>query len=218
MKICRKIKICGLSRPQDIKMANELKPDYIGLVFAPSRREVDAALAARLKTLLSKAIPAVGVFVNAPEAKVLALCEAGIIDIIQLHGDEGHDTIRRLKDRTPAPIIKAVRVSSVQAVLEADQSESDYLLLDTYVKDQYGGSGHPFDWSLIPPLSHPYFLAGGLDAGNMARAMETGAFCLDVSSGVEAGGYKDYGKVREAIGLVHGTCEMAGRYSAITET
>lgn len=198
-----KIKICGLSREQDIEIVNEVLPDYIGFVFAKSSRNVSFQQAKEMKRLLDKRISAVGVFVNAAPDEIIQLCKANIIDIIQLHGDEDISCITALKNDVPNPIIKAVRVQSTRQILEAQSLPCDYLLLDTYQKDVYGGSGKNFDRSLIPKLKKPFFLAGGLSAGNIKNAItDCRPYCLDVSSGVETDGVKDRDKIKEIIRIV----------------
>ena len=146
-----KIKICGLKRTEDISYVNELLPDFAGFVFAKSSRQVDAKKAAELKKQLSPKIKAVGVFVNAEPEFIAKLYQKQIIDLAQLHGDETADYIHRLKNLCPSlPLIKAVRVQSTKQILEAEKLPCDYLLLDTWQKDSYGGSGKTFDRSLIP--------------------------------------------------------------------
>ena len=127
-----------------------------------------------------------------------------VIDLIQLHGDENEHYIKKLRRLTNAPIIYAVRVETHRDIEEADQLPVDYLLLDTYVKHAYGGSGKTFDWSLIGETSHPYFLAGGLNEENITRAAQTGAYALDLSSGIETDDTKDINKMRRVAALVKG--------------
>jgi phosphoribosylanthranilate isomerase len=197
-----KIKICGLTRLQDIDIVNECLPDYIGFVFAPGRRQVTYDRAAAMKARLDCRIKAVGVFVNAGFGKIARLCRDEVIDLVQLHGDEDERYIAGLKERVAVPIIKAVRVQDPAQVLAAEALPCDYLLLDTYHKDAYGGTGAAFDYSLIPPLQKPFFLAGGLNAENILVAAMKNPFCLDVSSGVETDGVKDAVKVRELVRIV----------------
>ncbi|MCB7320904.1 phosphoribosylanthranilate isomerase [Lacrimispora sp. 210928-DFI.3.58] len=199
-----KIKICGLSRPEDIEAANEIGPDYIGFVFAKSSRQVTYERAARLKEMLDGRIKAVGVFVNALPEEILALSEgiggiSPVIDMIQLHGDEDEDYIKRIKECTSKPIIKAVRVRSREDIIKAQALPCDYLLLDTFTKGQYGGSGQQFDWSMIPKVPKPYFLAGGICMDNIRKAADQGAFCIDVSSAVETNGKKDRTKMKAIV-------------------
>ncbi|MGN1030642.1 MAG: phosphoribosylanthranilate isomerase, partial [Butyricicoccaceae bacterium] len=148
-------------------------------------------------------IPAVGVFVNEPLEHVVSLCERGIIDLIQLHGDETDTYVQRLRARVHNPIIRALRVRCAEQILEADAKGFDYLLLDAYNKNAYGGTGESFQWSIIPPLNTPYFLAGGLDENNLAAAAAaTNAMCLDLSSSAETNGAKDPEKMRRLISIV----------------
>lgn len=198
-----KIKICGLSRECDIDFVNAAKPDFIGFVFAEkSKRRVDFDTALKLKNQLDKNIQAVGVFVNNDMNFVLSLVNNGIIDLIQLHGDEDKNYIMSLKEKTSAKIIRAVRVKTTDDILKADRLPVDYLLLDTYTKGEYGGSGKTFDWNMIPEISKPYFLAGGLNAENIKSALKVGAYCLDVSSGAETDGKKDKDKIIKIVNTV----------------
>ena len=199
-----KLKFCGLTREADIRAANETRPDYIGFVFAESRRRVTDEQAARLRALLSPGIQAVGVFVNDDPTHIALLANRGVIDLIQLHGSESAAYIRRLRTMTAAPIICALRVGKQTDIKRAESNLVDFLLLDTYTKDAYGGSGRTFDWSLIGEVGKPYFLAGGLNESNIIRAMQTGAYALDLSSGIEADGVKDAEKMRRVAALVKG--------------
>ena len=194
-----KIKICGLSRLQDIDAVNEALPDYIGFVFAPSPRQVGTMQASALKKTLDRRIQAVGVFVDADIDKVAALALDGVIDMIQLHGHEDALYIRKLKRAVSVPVIKAVRVKRAEQIMEAQPLDCDYLLLDTWQKGVQGGSGLTFDWSLIPRDIKPYFLAGGLNAQNILRAAQLKPYCLDVSSGAETDGIKDKDKIIKLV-------------------
>ncbi len=197
-----KIKICGLSRPCDIDAVNEAMPDYIGFVFAKSPRQVSFFQAAALKQRLNTRIAAVGVFVDTAVEIISALCQDGVIDMVQLHGNEDADYIKQLKIAVTIPVIKAVRVQSTEQIIKTQSLDCGYLLLDTWQKDRQGGSGHVFDWSLIPKLDKPYFLAGGLNAANIKEAASYHPYCLDVSSGVETQGKKDRQKILELVRIV----------------
>ena len=199
-----KLKFCGLTREADIRAANETRPDYIGFVFAESRRRVTDEQAARLRALLSPGIQAVGVFVNDDPTHIALLANRGVIDLIQLHGSESAAYIQRLRTMTAAPIICALRVGKQTDIKRAESNLVDFLLLDTYTKDACGGSGRTFDWSLIGEVGKPYFLAGGLNESNIIRAMRTGAYALDLSSGIETDGVKDAEKMRRVAVLVKG--------------
>ena len=199
-----KLKFCGLTREADIRAANETRPDYIGFVFAESRRRVTDEQAARLRALLSPGIQAVGVFVNDDPTHIALLANRGVIDLIQLHGSESAAYIRRLRTMTAAPIICALRVGKQTYIKREESNLVDFLLLDTYTKDAYGWSGRIFDWSLLGEVGKPYFLAGGLNESNITRAMRTGAYALDLSSGIETDGVKDAEKMRRVAALVKG--------------
>lgn len=201
MESCR-IKICGLSRFTDILAVNEAMPDYIGFVLARSSRQITPDRARQLKRELNPRIGSVGVFVNAPIQEILDLTGEGTIDMIQLHGDEDAAYIRSLKSFTRAPVMKAVRVQSSGQIEKAQDLPCDCLLLDTYVKNAYGGAGAAFDWNMIPALSKPYFLAGGIRRENLARAAAYCPYCLDVSSGAETEGRKDPSKIKELVDLL----------------
>lgn len=203
-----KIKICGLSRPVDIEMVNEALPDYAGFVFAKSKRQVTEEAAAELKKGLHPQIKAVGVFVNEEPEKIIRLCRQGTIDIIQLHGDEDEIYLSKLREEVPNPIIKAVRVRGTEDIEKAGQFSCDYLLLDAYKENEYGGSGITFDWSAITSISKPFFLAGGINTDNVGRAIGlTTPFAIDVSSGVETDGYKDGSKIIEIVTKVRSVKE-----------
>lgn len=195
-----KIKICGLTRMEDVECVNRWRPDYIGFVFAKSRRQVTAEQAQKLKAALNPGIRAVGVFVNEEPEIIGSLCRRGIIDLVQLHGDEDEAYMRRLGEWTDAPVIRAVRVRSREQILKAQETDCQYLLLDTYHPGQYGGGGETFDPALIPPLRKPWFLAGGLEGENVLEKIRRfHPFGVDVSSGVESQGRKNPGKIQEFI-------------------
>jgi phosphoribosylanthranilate isomerase len=183
---------------------NAWKPDYAGFVFAPGKRCLTGVQAQELKKLLLPEIPSVGVFVNSPIEDILTIAENGTIDFIQLHGDEDRDYMMELKSRLSpgVPVIKAVRVRQAADMKEGEDFPADFLLFDTYTKEVYGGSGKVFDWSMIPDIKKPWFLAGGIDISNIKQAMKTKAFCLDLSSSVETDGKKDRSKIKEVIQTV----------------
>ena len=188
-----KIKLCGLTRPCDIEAVNEMQPDYIGFVFAKkSRRYVSPEKAEELKAMLAPGIQAVGVFVNEEPAQIAALFEAGTIDVAQLHGQESETEIRRLRELTDHPLIQAFRIDTEQDVERANVSAADYVLLDSGA----GGTGTVFDWDLLRAIRRPYFLAGGLDTENLGTVKaKLNPYGVDVSSGIETGGYKDKEKM-----------------------
>ena len=194
-----RIKLCGLSRPEDIRVANALKPELIGFVFAPkSKRYVSPQQARALKALLSPEIQAVGVFVNEEVETVAGLLNRGVIDLAQLHGEENEDYIRRLRALTGKPIIQAFRIASGQDILRAERGIADHILLDAGA-----GTGTVFDWELLRRITRPYFLAGGLNVHNVERAVEQlNPYAVDVSSGIETDGGKDPAKIAAFVAAV----------------
>jgi phosphoribosylanthranilate isomerase len=197
-----KIKICGLTRIEDIEAVNEALPDFVGFVFAKSKRQVSDIVAENLKSHLNPFIKAVGVFVNDDIEHIVHLCNLKIIDMVQLHGDESEEYIKNLRKYIPNEIIKAVRVKKFNDIKMADEFSSDYLLFDAYHEKQYGGSGITFDWSLISTITvnKPYFLAGGINSKNILVAQNLcSPYCMDVSSGVETNGFKDKEKIIKIV-------------------
>ena len=211
----QKIKLCGMMKPCDIEYANRVKPDFVGFIFANTRRKISAAQAKQFREALDAEIPAVGVFVNEDISVITSLVQNGCIDLIQLHGEEDADYIRRLRQVCDVPVIKAVKVQTVEQIRQAAALPVDYLLLDTYRKGVLGGTGEAFDWELLREakaaagdaaegelFGKPYFLAGGLHAGNLREAAALGSYGLDVSSGIETDGSKDFTKMVEVMELV----------------
>ena len=194
-----KIKICGLRREQDIRYANELMPDYIGFVFLKGKmRYVTFEEAARLRSLLDPAIPAVGVFVNEPAENVIRLLQSGTIQIAQLHGQEDEAYAEELRRAGDHCIIRAFAVRSSEDIHRAFAFPADYPLLDNGK-----GTGETFDWSLFQEQEKPFFLAGGLSPENVKEAIERfHPYAVDVSSGVETDGYKDYEKMKAFMDAV----------------
>lgn len=202
-------------KPCDIEYANRVKPDFVGFIFANTRRKISAAQAKQFREALDAEIPAVGVFVNEDISVITSLVQDGCIDMIQLHGEEDADYIRRLREVCDVPVIKAVKVQTVEQIRQAAGLPVDYLLLDTYRKGALGGTGEAFDWELLREakavagdtaegelFGKPYFLAGGLHAGNLREAAALGSYGLDVSSGIETDGSKDFTKMVEVMELV----------------
>ena len=190
-----KVKFCGLRRPEDISVVNELGVDYAGFVFAKkSKRYVDPETALELRKKLAPGISAVGVFVDEEPEEVARLIKDGVIDIAQLHGSENDAYIARLREllgTAKKNVIQAFKIGSIDDVRKASRSSADMILLDSGA-----GSGKEFDWSLLKEIKRPYFLAGGLSADNAAEAIERlRPYALDVSSGIETDGFKDKEKM-----------------------
>ena len=187
-----KIKMCGLSRIEDIEAANAIKPDYIGFVFAEiSKRRVSALEASKLKSKLDPDIKAVGVFLDDKLDFVASMLNLGIVDVVQLHGSEDEEYIERVRQITSKPIIKAFIIRSKEDVERAEKSTADYILLDGGK-----GEGKVFDWSLLKDIKRPYFLAGGLNPVNASDAVKAlKPYAVDVSTGIETDGVKDKEKM-----------------------
>ena len=187
-----KIKLCGLYRPCDIETANELKPEYIGFVFASkSKRYITPEKAANLKRLLNPNIKAVGVFVDENPENIVCLLNSGTIDICQLHGREDEAYIHDLRQLTDRAIIKAFRIQSASDIEAVNRCTAEYVLLDSGA-----GTGTIFDWALIQGIQRPYFLAGGLGIDNVDAAVKLlHPYAVDVSSGIETDGLKDKTKM-----------------------
>jgi phosphoribosylanthranilate isomerase len=194
-----KVKICGLRRPEDIAFVNEAKPDYIGFVFAKSRRQVTCEQAYELQKDLDPSILKVGVFVDAPLSEIAGIYEKGCIDVVQLHGNETDEEILAVKTALGCPVIKAVSVTKAEDFLKAQARPADYLLFDY----GNGGTGKSFDWSQIPALEKPWFFAGGIDPDNVKEALRYHPYAIDVSSGVETDGVKDREKIRRVVSACH---------------
>ncbi|WP_405297802.1 phosphoribosylanthranilate isomerase [Methanobrevibacter sp.] len=197
-----KIKICGIKRLEDIEMVNRYKPDYIGFVFADSKRKVSHDLAKELRNNLDSDIIPVGVFVDSPQDEILKLFDDGIIEIAQLHGSESEQYILDLKKKTNGElkIINAIEMTQEIDLLEYNDSNSDYLLLDSGK-----GSGKTFDWSLIrKDIKKEFFLAGGLNSENVTQAInEFNPYAIDLSSSLETNGFKDENKIKEIMEVIN---------------
>ncbi len=198
-----KIKICGLMRSKDIEYVNEFMPDYIGFVFAKSKRQIDFDTAKRLKEKLDKSIKTVGVFVDEDIETIAQTVNDGVIELVQLHGSEDESYILNLRQKLKSDIaiIKAVRVNSLNNNILKDNllnkisTNADFVMLDSGA-----GSGEIFDWDKKIICNKPVFLAGGLNEYNVSEAIKkVHPFAVDVSSGVETTGFKDIEKIRRFI-------------------
>jgi phosphoribosylanthranilate isomerase len=198
-----RIKICGLRREEDIHGVNRLDINDAGFVFAKSKRQIDEAQAEKLRHILRPDIDAVGVFVNEEPEKIIRLVRRGILQKVQLHGEEDEEYIRKLKTEIDCPVVKAVRVRDRETVLQAEKLGADYLLLDTYVENMRGGSGQIFDLKSVPELQMDWYMAGGLTPENVyERLKEKQPYGVDISSGVETDGYKDIKKIEKFTAMV----------------
>ena len=186
-----KVKICGLSTKEAVGTAVSAGADYIGFVFAPSKRQVTVEQAIDLAKFIPSHIQKVGVFVSPSRAELLEAVDKVGLDFVQVHGQ----VVDKLFENLPCGSIQAVQVDEGGHV---PNSQADYLLFDAPV----AGSGQTFDWGRLDTteLSHPFFIAGGLNEDNVARAIQHfSPFAVDVSSGVETDGQKDHEKIRRFI-------------------
>lgn len=196
-----KVKICGLRRPEDIEAANAAKPDYVGFIFVEgTKRYVEPIQAAQFRKDLAGDIQTVGVFVNAPIEEIVAICQAGTIDLVQLHGEEDQAYIAHLKGQVDQNIIKSV---SVGDELVVDPNQADYLLFDS-LSPSRGGSGKIFDWKMVSAYQEkPFFLAGGLGVENIEEALKVvRPYAVDASSSLETDGVKDPVKMQEFVAKI----------------
>lgn len=201
-----RIKICGFTRAEDARAAAELGADAVGLVFYPgSKRHIGIGTAREIAAALPPFVSMVALFVNQDAGYIREVLSQVPVDVLQFHGDETPEFCRQFQ----RPYLKAVRVRSADDIVQAAERYADAraLLLDAHIEGEYGGTGHVFDWSVLPDsLAVSWILSGGLRAGNVAAALrETGARTVDVSSGVErAPGVKCPHKMREFIRQVRG--------------
>lgn len=223
-----KVKMCGISKVETIPAIIDAKPDYMGLVFAPSKRQVTVEQAkilveelhkqyavrynseaeqtepvTILDTASSETIKTVGVFVNETVENLLKIAEEVKLDVIQLHGDEDESFIQILKEQSNVEVWKAVQVRSAADAEKWIDSSADMLLFDAYHKDERGGTGEVFDWSSLDEFERPFMLAGGIDSTNVARAIRTvRPYGLDISSGIETNSVKDDEKMKAFTNIV----------------
>ena len=207
-----KVKMCGISKIETIPAVVEAKPDYMGLVFAPSKRQVTVDQAKILVEELHRGyakkygsdtehdkndtIKTVGVFVNETIDNLVTIANEANLDAVQLHGDEDEAFIQSLKERTNVEVWKAIQIRSAADAEAWIDSSADMLLFDAYHKDERGGTGEVFDWSSLDAFERPFMLAGGIDSTNVARAIRTvRPYGIDISSGIETNGVKDDEKI-----------------------
>lgn len=192
-----KIKLCGMRRIVDIDIANSLKPDYVGFIFAKNRRRyIDVDTAKELKKHLDENIKAVGVFIEVEMDVLKRLINEDIIDVIQFHGGQDDAFIASIRELTDKPIIKAFSIKSEADIEAANSSTADLILLDSAV----AGSGETFDWSCLKEINRDFLLAGGLNVGNIEDALRiVNPYGVDVSSGIEKDGYKDRDLAKEFV-------------------
>ena len=218
-----KVKMCGISKIETIPAVIEANPDYMGLVFAPSKRQVTVDQAKSLVKELHKQygnrysrdevqcsndvvqefIKTVGIFVNETLDNLVTIATEVNLDAVQLHGDEDEAFIQSLKERTNVEVWKAVQIRSAADAEVWIDSSADMLLFDAYHKDERGGTGEVFDWSCLDDFERPFMLAGGIDSTNVARAIRTvRPYGIDISSGIETEGVKNDEKIKAFTNIV----------------
>lgn len=198
------VKICGIMSADDAETAARAGAGMIGLVFADSRRQVEAPAAEVIVASLKKMAPdvkTVGVFVNESADRINAIAEQCHLDYAQLSGTESNELIEELD----LPAIRTLHVGTRESGTELEErisaTKAEIVLLDTRADGRYGGTGQTFNWQLVPKTDKKVMLAGGLNAANVAEAVSlVKPWGIDVSSGVEVAGRKDRMRMREFIG------------------
>jgi len=184
-----KVKICGNTRPEDAKHAAELGADYLGFIFAESKRKLDISAASKIMEALPNFKKFVGVFFNQPKEEVETISGELGIKILQFHGDETALYCQHFQD-SGYEVIKTFRIKDAMSLKRMDEYNVSAFLFDTYKKEKVGGTGLPFDWNLIedkPYVHDKLFLAGGLNVDNLENAISrVHPFAVDVASGVES--------------------------------
>ncbi|MEI6857664.1 phosphoribosylanthranilate isomerase [Psychrilyobacter sp.] len=196
------IKICGLQRVEDIEMVNKNLPNYVGFIFAESKRKITQEKAKELIDKLDKRIKTVGVFVNKKEGEVKEIGKYCGLDILQFHGEETAEYCDRFRGDYEIWKAFSVKERGIEKKLLEYKEQTDLCLLDAYNKKVRGGSGEIFNWDLIEGISERYkvALAGGITSENILEAVEkVRPYVIDLSSGLETDGFKDEEKIEEVI-------------------
>lgn len=190
-----KVKLCGIQQLSDIEYINEIRPDYIGFVFAPSKRRITPKKAHDLIQHVSSST-CVGVFVNEDIDNVVKIVQTCPLDIVQLHGDEDASYIKQLKSKIPIPIWKAIRLRRVEDIQQLHNEDVEHFLIDAYSDEVYGGSGKQFNRELLENVNvSNYVLAGGISIENVDEILQFHPYGIDVSSSLETNGIKDKKKI-----------------------
>jgi phosphoribosylanthranilate isomerase len=200
-----RIKICGLKRVEDAAAAAEAGADFLGFVFAPSRRRVEPEAAAEIIAHVKARwdVRAVGVFVNEDQDEMNRIARVCALDYVQLSGEEGDEVVAALDGPAIQVFHVGDRQPSPDLAERVEQSTAALVLLDTAQAGAYGGTGRTFNWQSLPAIERPFLLAGGLHAGTAADAVTTvRPWGLDVSSGVERDGAKEPALIRAFIARV----------------
>lgn len=197
------IKICGMKSKKDIDYANALNPEYVGFILAPSKRQINIELCKELSAQVKEGITKVGVFVNSSRDEVNEIMGYCSLDIAQLHGEESAGYCREINNR----VWKVFRVKDKESLIKIEDYKVEGYLFDTFSKEHQGGTGESFSWDIIDGINCPgkIILAGGINSGNIKNISKYNHIqCIDVSSGVEIDGHKDYFKMKDIIERVRG--------------
>jgi phosphoribosylanthranilate isomerase len=194
-----KVKICGITDVNTALQAVSLGADAIGFVFAESRRKIDPVLAGEIAEQLPAHVEKIGVFVNETKERIEEIASLAKLTMVQLHGEESSAFCESLS----LPVIKALNIGSKDDLNKINEFSTEWILLDSQAGKYRGGNGTSFNWELLTGETFPgkkIILAGGLNAGNVEKAIELARpYMVDVSSGVETEGKKDCEKIREFI-------------------
>jgi len=199
-----KIKICGITNIEDALAAVKLGADALGFIFyGKSKRYIEPGKASEITNLLPPFVKKVGVFTNEDHGIIRDITHEVKLDLLQIHGDETPGYCEQLE----IPYMKAFRLKDNSSLNEVNEYKTDYILFDTYSKDEYGGTGRAFDWDILKgrPFENKYvILSGGLNPGNVGEAVSLLApYAVDVSSGVEESpGKKNIEKINKFIEAV----------------
>ena len=195
------VKLCGLRNRADVETVNLLLPDFAGFVFARgSPRYVEPRAAKDLVHGLDPGVTPVGVFLDAPPSYIEACCRISGVRTVQVHGEFDDRYVKQVRELTGLPVIQAFKVASSEDVRRAVSSTADVILLD----NGYGGTGRPFDRSLLEGVDRDYVLAGGLTPDNVKNTIESvHPYAVDVSTGIETNGLKDPAKMAAFMDAVH---------------
>ncbi|WP_404451046.1 phosphoribosylanthranilate isomerase [Virgibacillus necropolis] len=197
------VKTCGIMTSEAAETAVQAGADFIGFVFAPSKRSITPELAAEITSIVPSSVKKVGVFVNETVETIISIAEKVGLDFIQLHGDE----VAEFSEQLPYPVIKAFPATKAN-LSKIKEFPCDYYLIDSPYGANRGGNGTVFDWTVLKELnldSNKLILAGGLTPDNVQQAINlAGPIAVDVSSGIETNGSKDLSKIKKFISQVKG--------------
>jgi phosphoribosylanthranilate isomerase len=196
--IAVKVKICGITNVEDALAAIEMGTDLLGFNFYPgSKRYITVEKAHEIINKLPTFVDTAGIFVNASADQIRDIAKDGVLNWVQLHGDETPEFCDALRWMS-SKVIKAIRVQTAEDVKTAESFHTDAVLLDAFHPEEYGGTGQKFDWNLVRNLQTRVFLAGGITPENAVEAVAVGAYGIDICSGIESGpGKKDHEKMQK---------------------